>query len=213
MIASSELRRRQERHPQGLVITAKKLAGFLQSVENDELLMAQRMCDQEAQATRNALSVVQSTQPSSGGRESEPVEGDTMAPSAERADSAEVYGEFLNGIASRISAKLVDGAVECEVGPFPTLHGCPVQGSLRPRKSWSPRFKTRSQTRWSSFSDRLVWERRLYGSKLNNPYCGAARGIGTGPRASRSGERGGGCAGIGELLLAGPFQANSAANE
>ena len=34
-----------------------------------------------------------------------------------------------------------------------------------------------------------------------------------GPRASRSGERGGSCAGIGELLLAGPFQATSAANE
>ena len=38
MIASSELRRRQECHSQGLVITAKKLAGFLESVESDELL-------------------------------------------------------------------------------------------------------------------------------------------------------------------------------
>jgi hypothetical protein len=94
MIASSELRRRQECHSQGLVITAKKLAGFLQSVENDELLMAQRMRDQEAQATRDSLSVVPSTPPSSGSRESEPVEGDTIAASAERVDSGEVYGEF-----------------------------------------------------------------------------------------------------------------------
>jgi transposase InsO family protein len=51
MIASNELRRRQQSHSQGLVITAKKLAGFLQSVEADELLMAQRLRDQEAQAT------------------------------------------------------------------------------------------------------------------------------------------------------------------
>ena len=94
MIASSELRRRQERHSQGLVITAKKLAGFLQSVENDELLMAQRMRDQEAQATRNSLSVVPSTPPSSGSRESEPVKGDTIAAITERVDSGEVYGEF-----------------------------------------------------------------------------------------------------------------------
>ena len=57
MIASNELRRRQQSHSQGLVITAKKLAGFLQSVEADELLMAQRLRDQEAQATRNVLSV------------------------------------------------------------------------------------------------------------------------------------------------------------
>ena len=94
MIASSELRRRQECHSQGLVITAKKLASFLQSVENDELLMAQRMRDQEAQATRNSLSVVPLTTPSSCSRESEPVEGDTIAASTERADSGEVYGEF-----------------------------------------------------------------------------------------------------------------------
>ena len=94
MIASSELRRRQECHSQGLVITAKKLAGFLQSVENDELLMAQRMRDQEAHATRDFLSVVPSTPPSSGSRESEPVEGDTIAASAERVDSGAVYGEF-----------------------------------------------------------------------------------------------------------------------
>jgi putative transposase len=94
MIASSELRRRQECQSQGLVITAKKLAGFLQSVENDELLMAQRMRDNEAQATRNSLSVVPSTPPSSGNRESEPMEGNTIAASADRADSGEVYGEF-----------------------------------------------------------------------------------------------------------------------
>ena len=48
MIASNELRRRQQSHSQGLVITAKKLAGFLQSVEADELLMAQHETEPEA---------------------------------------------------------------------------------------------------------------------------------------------------------------------
>ena len=53
MIATHELRRRQQRHSQGFAITAKKLAGFLQSVEADEFLLAQRLRDQEAQATRS----------------------------------------------------------------------------------------------------------------------------------------------------------------
>jgi len=93
MVASNELRRRQQSHSQGLVIPAKKLAGFLQSVEADELLMAQRLRDQEAQATRNSLSVT-STPPYPGRLEGEPVEANTLAVIAESADSGEVYGEF-----------------------------------------------------------------------------------------------------------------------
>jgi hypothetical protein len=94
MIASNELRRRQQSHSQGLVITAKKLAGFLQSVEADEVLMAQRLRDQEAQAARNSLSVAPLTPPYPGRREGEPVETNTIAAIAESAESGEVYGEF-----------------------------------------------------------------------------------------------------------------------
>jgi hypothetical protein len=94
MIASNELRRRQQSHSQGLVITAKKLAGFLQSVEADELLMAQRLRDREAQATRNCLSVMPLTPPCPAGVEGKPVETNTGSVNAEHADSGEVYGEF-----------------------------------------------------------------------------------------------------------------------
>jgi transposase InsO family protein len=93
MIASNELRRRQQSHSQGLVITAKKLAGFLHSVEADELLMAQRLRDQEAQATRNFLSVTPPTPPVPSGVGSEPVESNTVAVIAS-GDRGEVYGEF-----------------------------------------------------------------------------------------------------------------------
>jgi hypothetical protein len=76
------------------VITAKQLAGFLQSVEADELLMAQRLRDQEAQAARNSVSVVPLTPPYPGGGVGEPMESNTIAVIAESADSGEVYGEF-----------------------------------------------------------------------------------------------------------------------
>jgi putative transposase len=94
MIASNELRRRQQSHSQGLVITAKKLAVFLRSVEADELLMAQRLRDQEAQATRNSLSVMPSIPPYPSGVEGEPAEPNNIAVITERADSGEIYGEF-----------------------------------------------------------------------------------------------------------------------
>jgi putative transposase len=94
MIASNELRRRQQSHSRGLVITAKKLAGFLRSVEADELIMAQRLRDQEAQATRNSLSVMPSIPPYPSVVEGEPVEPNNIAVIAESADSGEVYGEF-----------------------------------------------------------------------------------------------------------------------
>jgi len=94
MIASNELRKRQQRHSQGLVITAKRLAGFLQSVEADELLMAQRLCDQEAQTARNALSVVPSMRPSSAVADGGLIEANPVSANAEAADSGEIYGEF-----------------------------------------------------------------------------------------------------------------------
>ena len=94
MIASNEIRRRQQCHSQGFVITAKRLAGFLQSVEADEILMAQRLHDQEAQPTRSSLNVVPSMLPFSVGVDGESVEGNAVAVDAEAAESDEIYGEF-----------------------------------------------------------------------------------------------------------------------
>ncbi len=88
MIASKELHRRQQCHSQGLAVTAKKLAGFLQSLEAVELLMAQRLRDQEAQATRNAPVAGAPTEFSV-----KPVEGDGVD-DREHAESGEIYGEF-----------------------------------------------------------------------------------------------------------------------
>jgi hypothetical protein len=94
MIVSNELRRRQQCHSQGLAITAKKLAGFLQSVEAEELLMAQRLRDQEAQPTRSFLSLVPSMPSFPAGVDGESVKGNAVAVDAEAADSNEIYGEF-----------------------------------------------------------------------------------------------------------------------
>jgi hypothetical protein len=92
MIATHELRRRQQRHSQGFAITAKKLAGFLQSVEADEFLLAQRLRDQEAQATRSFQSSAPSPFPITV--DGERSEGKVVAVSGEASDSGQIYGEF-----------------------------------------------------------------------------------------------------------------------
>ncbi len=94
MLASKELYRRQQCHSQGLAITAKRLAGFLQSVEADELLMTQRLRDQEAQAARNALVAAAPTPPHPGGSRAEAAEDDDVVGDGAYADSSEIYGEF-----------------------------------------------------------------------------------------------------------------------
>jgi hypothetical protein len=81
-------------HSQGIAITAKKLAGFLQSVEADELLMAQRLRDQEAQTARNSLSVVPSMPPSPAVADGESMQATPVSANAEATDSGEIYGEF-----------------------------------------------------------------------------------------------------------------------
>jgi putative transposase len=48
MLATAELRRRQQRHGQQLAVTARKLADFLASVEAEEVLLQQRLRDAEA---------------------------------------------------------------------------------------------------------------------------------------------------------------------
>ncbi len=48
LLASAELRRQQQQHGQHLVLTARKLADFLASVEAEEVLLAQRLRDAAA---------------------------------------------------------------------------------------------------------------------------------------------------------------------
>jgi transposase InsO family protein len=94
MIASKELHRRRQLHSEGVTITARKLANFLQSVEADELLMTQRLRDQEAQATRSAAAAIRPALPDS---EQFRVELATDSDAVGEVDSAEVgeiYGEF-----------------------------------------------------------------------------------------------------------------------
>lgn len=94
MIANNELRKRQQRHSQGLAITAKRLGAFLQSIEADELAMTQRLRDREAQTTRNFPNVVPSRQSSSADFDGGCQQENAAAANAEIVDSGEIYGEF-----------------------------------------------------------------------------------------------------------------------
>lgn len=58
LLASSELRRRQQVCSGRKGATARKLADFLQSVESEELLLEQRMRDREAQSGRRTQMAV-----------------------------------------------------------------------------------------------------------------------------------------------------------
>jgi transposase InsO family protein len=89
MLASKELLRRRQCHSQNVSITARKLAEFLQSVENDEILLTQRLRDQEAIAMRRGLAPTPAQTTSS---ETATV---SFAPDIiDTNESAEVYGEF-----------------------------------------------------------------------------------------------------------------------
>jgi putative transposase len=48
-VATEELRKRRKLHSQQFNVTAKKLAEFLESVEDEEKLLAQRLRDRESQ--------------------------------------------------------------------------------------------------------------------------------------------------------------------
>jgi putative transposase len=52
MLATAELRRRYQNHSAAFHITARRLAEFLQSVESEEALLAQRLRDGETRASR-----------------------------------------------------------------------------------------------------------------------------------------------------------------
>src|SRR5207247_9812260 len=96
-IARNDATRRRESQSQGTAITARKLADFRQSVEADELLMTQRLRDQEAQATRGARTTMA---PAPLDRDKfkidpdHPGQDNDMADDTDCAEVGEIYGEF-----------------------------------------------------------------------------------------------------------------------
>ena len=91
MLASKELQRRHQRHSGRLKITARKLGDLLQSLEADELLLAQRMRDRESRAIRSGLTQT-ITNPEGGIGDRKDDAG--LPPDEEGPESYETYGEF-----------------------------------------------------------------------------------------------------------------------
>ena len=60
MIATKELRALKNSHSQQFTVTAKKLADFLESVEAEEVMLMQRLCDAEG---RKVLEKINSSAP------------------------------------------------------------------------------------------------------------------------------------------------------
>lgn len=87
LLASSELRRRHQARAAGWAMSARTLADFLQSVESEEVLLAQRMRDREAQSTRGAQLALAPAQ-------SPPCIRAEANPRAVPAAAYELYGEF-----------------------------------------------------------------------------------------------------------------------
>ena len=93
-LATQELHRRHQDHTRQFKAGGKKLADFLQSVEADEALLAQRLRDRDGRTLRGQISGVigihvsqaPSTRPDSG--ISSPV------PASEQISDCEIYGEF-----------------------------------------------------------------------------------------------------------------------
>ena len=95
MIASEELRRRHGRHSERLVLTAARLAQFLESVEAEEVLLRQRLADREAQSVRRMNeSGAEMTNSQALKSESRPSLAPVRAASDALDSPLETYGEF-----------------------------------------------------------------------------------------------------------------------
>ena len=90
LLASHELRRRNQVCAGGKATTARKLADFLQTVESEELLLEQRMRDREGQSARRASLTGVPDRPDNGGANPQTPPG----PCAGTPLAFELYGEF-----------------------------------------------------------------------------------------------------------------------
>ena len=91
MLATAELRRRQQRHQQQLPITARQLADFLASLEAEELLLIQRLQDAEAKAALTAITDTQTAD--ADGRDGSPIIYNVGATDATSLPSGEAAGD------------------------------------------------------------------------------------------------------------------------
>jgi hypothetical protein len=93
MVASKELRRRHQCHSGQLKITARKLADLLQSIEADEVLLAQRLRDRESRILR--LGMAQTTAGPDGENDDQVEKKNAeQEPGKETPDHYATYGEF-----------------------------------------------------------------------------------------------------------------------
>jgi len=90
MLATAELRRRQQRHQQQLPITARQLADFLASLEAEELLLIQRLQDAGAKAALTAITDTQTDDTDS--RDEPPITHRARATDATSLPSGEAAG-------------------------------------------------------------------------------------------------------------------------
>jgi len=88
-LASTELRRRNQRHSHTFDVTASKLAAFLASVESEEALLLQRLRDRENGAMRDRLLGVVDEH---DGHASAADSGDASPEGS--VETYEIYGEF-----------------------------------------------------------------------------------------------------------------------
>jgi hypothetical protein len=93
-LASAALRRQQQCHSQGLEVTAKKLAGFLASVESEEALLLQRQRDRESRDVRNRAPAIAAGDPQGPGAGPQAPMEDGMERIENAPKSCEIYGEF-----------------------------------------------------------------------------------------------------------------------
>jgi putative transposase len=97
MLASHELRKRQQNHAQRFPVTARKLAEFLESVEAEEKLLVQRLSDQEVRGTYPGGCLASANPPA--GRPGDPPErivhqDEKVWGVAEPVQRCETYGEL-----------------------------------------------------------------------------------------------------------------------
>jgi putative transposase len=95
MSTSSEIRRQQRCHSQGLALIAKRLGSFLHSVEAEEVLLMQRLRDREAQTTQNTVTALAAAPlyPEKLGREEAP-DAEMVFDPEPPVTGDEIYGEF-----------------------------------------------------------------------------------------------------------------------
>jgi hypothetical protein len=90
-LATEELKRVHQDHSREYAISGRRLADFLTSVEAEEVLMKQRLCDSERMGIRSALPA---SEPAATVDDSAGDHGAGAVSSLEPSEAVEVYGEF-----------------------------------------------------------------------------------------------------------------------